>query len=74
MPNFKDVIDFLNRNPGDHTFGDVSDGVGIPRKKGGRAVGSMMRAIHKRGLHEYCRRVVDPKTRQHGCDQNAKQG
>jgi len=73
MANYEEVIEFLDRNLGDHTFGDVSEGVGIPRADGGRAVGAMMRAIHNRGLHDYCRRVIDSETRQHGCDQNTGQ-
>lgn len=65
---YEAVIAFLDANPGTHTFGDVAEGLGIPRSKGGRAVGAMMRAIHNRGLHEYCVRVVNAKTRKHGCD------
>jgi len=65
---YEAVIAFLDANPGTHTFGDVAEGLGIPRSKGGRAVGAMMRAIHNRGLHEYCVRVVHAKTGKHGCD------
>jgi len=65
---YEAVIAFLDANPGTHTFGDVAEGLGIPRSKGGRAVGAMMRAIHNRGLHEYCVRVVNAKTGKHGCD------
>ncbi len=69
MATFEDVIRFLEKNPGQYTFGDIADSVGITRQDGGRAVGSMMRAIHNRGFHQYCVRVVNAKTGQHGCDQ-----
>jgi len=65
---YEAVIAFLDENPGEHTYGDVAEGLGLPRGVGGRAVGAMMRAIHNRGLHEYCVRVVNAKTGKHGCD------
>ena len=70
MPaTYEDVIAFLDANPGVHTFGDVAEALDIPRRNGGQAVGSMMRAIHRRGLHQYCVRVVNAETLQHGCDE-----
>lgn len=68
------VIAFLDLHPGVHTFGDVAQGLGYTRKTGGQAIGSMMRAIHRRGLHHYCRRVVHDKTGQHGCDAPVENG
>lgn len=66
--NHRDVIAFLDANLGVHTFGDVAEALGYKRETGGRAMGAMMRAIHPRGLHMYCRRVVNENTRKHGCD------
>ncbi len=66
--NYRDVIAFLDANPGDHTFGEVAEALGYTRETGGRAVGAMMRAIHNRRLHRYCRRVVKDDTREHGCN------
>lgn len=74
MPRtYKDAIRFLDDNPGTHTFGDVAVALGYERGRGGRAIGAMMRAIHNRGLHDYCHRVVDDRTRMHGCNWNAPQ-
>lgn len=65
---FGDVVRFLDENPGVHRFGDVAVALGYSRATGGNAVGSMMRAIHSRGMHGYCRRVVFDETDEHGCD------
>lgn len=70
---YQDAIKFLDENPGTHRFGDLAEGLGYTRATGSQAIGSMMRAIHNRGLHHYCRRVVSDETRQHGCDVPVKE-
>jgi alkylated DNA nucleotide flippase Atl1 len=70
--NHGDVIAFLDSNPGFYTFGEVAEALGYTRETGGQAVGAMMRAIHKRGFHEYCRRVVNNESGEHGCDTTLK--
>lgn len=62
--SFRDVIRFLDSHQGEFEYGELAQRLGT----GSQAVGSMMRAIHNRGLHDYCRRVIDKKTRKHGCD------
>ena len=68
MASFEDVIKFLDENSGKHSYGKVAEAVGLTKEGGGRAVGSMMKAIHRRGLHGYCERVVSDDTGEHGCD------
>lgn len=65
---FQELITFLDNNPGTHTYLAVSEAL-FGHNAGGNAVGSMLRAIHGRDLHQYCVRVVkdpnDPTS--HGC-------
>ena len=68
MASYEDVIKFLDEHPGQHTYGKVAEAVGLTKEGGGPAVGAMMKAIHNRGLHEYCKRVVSDETAGHGCD------
>ena len=58
MPNWEDVIIFLDKKPGSHTYSRAAQAIGSHP----RAVGAMMRAIHTRGRHGYCPRVVDGRT------------
>ena len=57
-PTWKDARGFLDRSTGKHTYGAVAAEIGTSA----RAVGAMMRALHKRGHHAYCPRVVDSRT------------
>jgi len=66
--SYEDVVAFLNTHPGAHAYGDIAESLGYTRKTGGQAVGAMMRALHNRGHHEYCRRVVSDETGEHRCD------
>ena len=58
MPNWEDVIIYLDKNSGIHTYGRVAKAI----RSHARAVGAMMRAIHNRKRHAYCPRVVDGTT------------
>ena len=58
MPNWEDVIIHLDNNSGMHTYGQVAQAI----RSHPRAVGAMMRAIHRRGRHRYCPRVVEGAT------------
>ena len=66
MFTHEDVIAWLDANPGEHTYGAVAEGLGST-SAAGQAVGACMRAIHNRGLHEYCQRVISSETGSHNC-------
>jgi len=67
--DYTDLIQFLDDNPGLHTYGDASE-VLYGHRRGGPGVGSMIKAVHNQGRHHYCVRLVkdvsDPHS--HGCD------
>lgn len=67
MATYKDLIQFLDDNPGVWEYGQVAKALG-GSSEASRGVGSMLSAIHRRGLHEYCIRVINKTTRQHNCD------
>ncbi len=67
LTTYEDVIQFLDSHPGKFTYGQVAQALGYSPGHGGRAIGAMMRALHNRGLHSYCKRVVNTRTGEHGC-------
>ena len=58
MPDWHDVMVFLDKNQGRHRYDQVAQAI----RSHPRAVGAMMRAIHARGRHKYCPRVVSAAT------------
>jgi hypothetical protein len=68
MASADDLVRFLRNNPGLHTYGDASEAL-YGHRGAGQPIGSMLRAIHNRGLHQYRVRIVrsvsDPSS--HGC-------
>ena len=73
MAFWNDVMQWLDENPGIHKYGDVAEGLGRVPGDNGRAVGAAMQAIHRRGHHEYCVRVVDAHG-EHGCSNTRRRG
>jgi Mn-dependent DtxR family transcriptional regulator len=57
-PTFRTLIIFLDENPGQFTYSEVARQLSTWT----RAVGSMLRALARRGLHSYCRRIVSEET------------
>jgi hypothetical protein len=63
--NSNTVIAMMDRNDDSYSYGEIAALHGREPRKNGRAVGSIMNAICRRGRHDLCVRVVDPYGQHH---------